>query len=262
MPPAATPPDISPAATAPLSPTKASAATRPELPTPSVEPATVPTPAAPSGGTSTIPPQLAPSPHVQDRTRAAPMAWWLPWVAGAAMVLLVLMSFGAWQALRDDDGDPGDALEQEAGDAADDRGGERSIAALPPGTSDMDLDCSDGRCACPEGERCSFTCAGDCRVECPDDNCEVTCQHPSGRAEKATPAYRCRGDWACGQACDEATRKRAERERKEAEKRTKEAEKRAKDKRDKKDKKDKKRGKKGHGKRGDEWEKWGDRWDD
>jgi serine/threonine protein kinase len=88
--------------------------------------------------------------------RGPTYVWWHPWAAGAGAVLLLLMAFGAWQAVREQD----------------DANSESESSPTSPSAKGQplprdDFNCSDGRCTCVAGGRCS--------LDCPREGCELGC---------------------------------------------------------------------------------------
>jgi serine/threonine protein kinase len=152
---------------------------------------------------------------------------WLPWAITAGAIMLALMAFGAGQAL------------QSSGDGT---SGASSLLDAAPAGATFDRDCSDGACECRGQANCELTCGrecvarcidssrcefevadgssvlcdgsgscevecrGDCRVECPQGGCEVTCPHPGdkhGRKKRPKPAKRCGDVYLCGEECQD-----------------------------------------------------------
>jgi hypothetical protein len=104
--------------------------------------------------------------------------WWHPWAAGAGAVLLLLMAIGAWQAVREhDDAKPNSESPPATSLAAD---VEPTVPSPKPLPRD-DFNCSDGRCTCVAGGRCT--------LDCPREGCELSC----------TKTRNCTLE--CGEAC-------------------------------------------------------------
>jgi hypothetical protein len=151
---------------------------------------------------------------------AKPERPWLPWAIGAGALMLVLMAFGAGQALRSSSDDSSAAAEDGSEQGADPSrpAAEPPPADPAPGLAPMfDDDCSDGVCGCADTSTCDLTCGescalrctdvarcnlvvgdgstvlcdrfgtcdihclGDCRVDCPQGGCQVDCPHPGDK---------------------------------------------------------------------------------
>ncbi|MFO7567915.1 MAG: protein kinase [Enhygromyxa sp.] len=175
---------------------------------------------------------------------------WLPWAIGAGAIMLALMAFGAGQAMQQDSPDAsGSKPEPRTPDPGAPEGSARGVtsehepqfdaegpAKLLPGFDRQcinedrcELSCAkdcwahcgnadrceisvgpESRVLCDRVGKCEVRCVGDCEVNCPRSNCEVTCTKPSSgrgkskKPKKPKPAERCDdATYVCGDDCDD-----------------------------------------------------------
>src|SRR5690606_19498277 len=151
----------------------------------------------------------SPTPVFAEPRPVRPARPWLPWAITAAAIMLPLMAFGAGQSLRDEgQREPeSDAPRSEPGaEPHENPDARRPTVAEPSSAYDRECtnkqrcelscakECSarcadadrceisvgpDSRAICDHVGKCEVRCAGDCEVECPGSNCEVTCSRPS-----------------------------------------------------------------------------------
>jgi serine/threonine protein kinase len=97
-------------------------------------------------------------------TKSSKVAPWQPWAAVAGAVMLLLMAFGAWQTAREHGAEPDSASPVVASSVA---APPISLAPSPKPLPRDDFNCSDGRCTCVAGARCT--------LDCPREGCELGC---------------------------------------------------------------------------------------